>query len=70
LLIISAAPPEKASAVSAVSETGTDMGTALGIAVTGSIGTAVYRGHASTACVAFAGLTCGDPAIESWVTTW
>ncbi|MER7406691.1 MFS transporter [Streptomyces sp. NPDC000070] len=44
-MIISAAPPEKAGAASAVSETGTDMGTALGIAVMGSIGTAVYRGE-------------------------
>ncbi|MGK5547037.1 MFS transporter [Streptomyces sp. URMC 127] len=43
-VIIGSAPADKAGAASAISETGTDMGTALGIAVMGSIGTAVYRG--------------------------
>jgi DHA2 family multidrug resistance protein-like MFS transporter len=42
-LIIGAAPPERAGAASAVSETGTELGAALGIAVFGSIGFAVYR---------------------------
>jgi DHA2 family multidrug resistance protein-like MFS transporter len=42
-LIITAAPPERAGAASAVSETGFELGGALGIAVIGSIGTAVYR---------------------------
>jgi MFS transporter, DHA2 family, multidrug resistance protein len=43
-LIIGAAPPERAGAAAAISETGSEFGGALGIAIFGSIGTAVYRG--------------------------
>jgi DHA2 family multidrug resistance protein-like MFS transporter len=43
-LIIGAAPPERAGAASAISETGGELGNALGIAILGSIGIAVYRG--------------------------
>jgi DHA2 family multidrug resistance protein-like MFS transporter len=53
-VIIGAAPPERAGAASAISETGSELGGALGIAVLGSIGTAVYRGamaHAIPAAV-------------------
>ena len=42
--VISSAPPERAGAASAISETGYELGVALGIAVLGSIATAVYRG--------------------------
>lgn len=42
-LIVGAAPPERAGAASAISETGAELGGALGIAILGSIGTAVYR---------------------------
>jgi MFS transporter, DHA2 family, multidrug resistance protein len=42
-IIIAAAPEERAGAASAISETGTELGGALGIAVLGSIGTAIYR---------------------------
>ncbi|MBU7598231.1 MFS transporter [Streptomyces sp. P38-E01] len=42
-LIIAGAPPERAGTASALSETSTEMGMALGIAVIGSAGTAVYR---------------------------
>jgi DHA2 family multidrug resistance protein-like MFS transporter len=42
-MIIAAAPEERAGAASAISETGSELGGALGIAVLGSIGTAVYR---------------------------
>jgi DHA2 family multidrug resistance protein-like MFS transporter len=42
-LVINAAPPEKAGAASAVSSTSIDLGVSLGIAVMGSIGTAVYH---------------------------
>jgi hypothetical protein len=42
-LIVGTAPPERAGAASAMSETGTELGGALGIAILGSIGTAVYR---------------------------
>jgi DHA2 family multidrug resistance protein-like MFS transporter len=41
--LVGAAPPERAGAASALSETGSELGGALGIAVLGSIGTAVYR---------------------------
>jgi DHA2 family multidrug resistance protein-like MFS transporter len=42
-LIVGSAPPERAGAASAVAETGAELGGALGIAVLGSVGTAVYR---------------------------
>jgi len=44
-LMIGAAPPERAGAASAVAETTSEFGGALGIAVLGSIGTAAYRGQ-------------------------
>lgn len=43
-LTVSAAPPERAGATSALVETSADLGGALGIAVLGSIVLAVYRG--------------------------
>jgi DHA2 family multidrug resistance protein-like MFS transporter len=42
-LIMGAVPPERAGAAAAVVETATEFGGALGMAVLGSIGTAVYR---------------------------
>jgi DHA2 family multidrug resistance protein-like MFS transporter len=42
-LVIGAVPPERAGASSALMETASELGGALGIAVLGSIGTAVYR---------------------------
>ena len=42
-LIVGAAPPERAGAASAISETSTELGAGLGIAVLGSIGFGVYR---------------------------
>jgi MFS transporter, DHA2 family, multidrug resistance protein len=44
-LMVGAAPPERAGAAAAISETSSEFGGALGIAVLGSIGTAVYRSH-------------------------
>ena len=44
-LIVGSAPPEKAGAASGISETGAELGGALGLAVLGSIGTALYRSH-------------------------
>src|SRR5262249_58967698 len=44
-LIVSSAPPERAGAASGISETGAELGGALGIAILGSIGVAVYRGE-------------------------
>jgi MFS transporter, DHA2 family, multidrug resistance protein len=42
-LILGSAPPERAGAASAISETGAELGGALSIAILGTIGTAVYR---------------------------
>ena len=42
-IIVGAAPPERAGAAAAISETSSEFGGALGIAVVGSIGTATYR---------------------------
>jgi DHA2 family multidrug resistance protein-like MFS transporter len=42
-LIIGSAPPERAGAASGISETSAELGGALGIAIFGSIGIAVYR---------------------------
>jgi DHA2 family multidrug resistance protein-like MFS transporter len=42
-MIITAAPPERAGAASALSETVSEFGGAVGIAVLGSLGTALYR---------------------------
>ena len=43
-MIVGSAPPEKAGAASGISETSAELGGALGIALLGSLGTAVYRG--------------------------
>jgi len=43
-VIIGAAPPERAGAASGISETCAELGGALGIAIFGSIGVAIYRG--------------------------
>jgi len=48
-LIVGAAPPERAGTASGISETGTELGGALGIAILGSLGTAVYRSEVSDA---------------------
>ncbi|TVP88200.1 MAG: MFS transporter [Pseudomonadaceae bacterium] len=44
-LVVSAAPPEKAGSAAATSETAAELGMALGIALIGSLGAAVYRQH-------------------------
>jgi DHA2 family multidrug resistance protein-like MFS transporter len=48
-LMVSAAPPERAGAAAGISETSSEFGGALGIAVLGVIGTAVYRDEVSDA---------------------
>jgi MFS transporter, DHA2 family, multidrug resistance protein len=53
-VVVGAAPPQRAGAASAISETGLELGGALGIALLGSIGTAVYRAEAG-------GGTLADP---------
>src|SRR5205823_331539 len=42
--IVGSARPERAGAVSALAQAGAELGGALGIAVLGSLGTAIYRG--------------------------
>lgn len=48
-VVLSAAPPERAGAASAVSETTQEFGGALGLAILGSIATAIYRGRVAEA---------------------
>lgn len=48
-LVVGAAPPERAGAAAALSETSSEFGGALGIAVLGSIGTAIYRSRMASA---------------------
>jgi DHA2 family multidrug resistance protein-like MFS transporter len=45
--IVSAAPPERAGSAASLSETSIELGGALGIAVLGSVGVAVYRSQLS-----------------------
>lgn len=42
-LVVGTAPPERAGAASALAETGAELGGALGLAILGSLGMAVYR---------------------------
>ncbi|MFC5834038.1 MFS transporter [Nonomuraea insulae] len=44
-IIMMAAPPEKAGSAASVTETSGEFGVAVGVAMLGSIGTAVYRGE-------------------------
>ena len=48
-IVVSTAPPERAGAAAALSETGSELGGALGIALLGSLGTAVYRARMADA---------------------
>jgi DHA2 family multidrug resistance protein-like MFS transporter len=48
-LVVGAAPPERAGAASGISETSSEFGGALGIAVLGSVALAVYRGQVTDA---------------------
>src|SRR5262244_3058996 len=48
-LAVGAAPPERAGAASALSETSAEFGGALGIAILGVIGTGIYRGRLAAA---------------------
>lgn len=46
-LVVGSAPPEKAGSAASVAQTCMELGLALGIAVVGSIGTAIYQGKMS-----------------------
>ncbi|AZG76701.1 MFS transporter [Methylocystis rosea] len=54
-IIVTSAPPERAGAASALSETAIELGGALGIAALGSLGTLIYRAK-------MAGVIAGLPA--------
>jgi MFS transporter, DHA2 family, multidrug resistance protein len=55
-LVVGAAPPERAGAASALAETGAELGGAMGLAVLGSLGMAIYRSQIT------AGMPAGVPA--------
>ena len=59
-VVVGAAPPERAGAASGISETAAELGGALGIAILGSIGAAVYR--SAVGGTAAWGLEDGDAA--------
>jgi DHA2 family multidrug resistance protein-like MFS transporter len=48
-IAVGSAPPERAGAASGISETSSELGGALGLAILGTVGTAVYRGHTADA---------------------
>jgi MFS transporter, DHA2 family, multidrug resistance protein len=48
-IAIGSAPPERAGAASGISETSSELGGALGLAMLGTVGTAVYRGQTADA---------------------
>ena len=64
-LIVGSAPPERAGAASAISETGSEFGGAVGIAILGSLGTAVYRGSMASAIPAGVPLEAAEIAQET-----
>nr|WP_245951222.1 MFS transporter [Phytoactinopolyspora halophila] len=55
-LVVGSAPPERAGSASSMSETSGELGIAMGVAVLGSVGTAVYRGQSTD------GVTADVPA--------
>jgi DHA2 family multidrug resistance protein-like MFS transporter len=64
-LIVGVAPPERAGAASAISETSSELGLALGIAIIGSIGTAVYRRDIAAAIPAGVPAEAADAARDT-----
>ena len=59
-LMVGSAPPERAGAASGISETSSELGGALGIAILGTLGTAVYRASVDDAIPA--GVPPGEAA--------
>jgi DHA2 family multidrug resistance protein-like MFS transporter len=51
-IAVESMPPRRAGSAAATSETSTELGAALGVALVGSVGTAIYRGHLSAAAPA------------------
>jgi MFS transporter, DHA2 family, multidrug resistance protein len=67
-LVIGTAPPERAGAASGISETAGELGGALGIALLGSIGTAVYRSRVDDAIADAPSVARADEARETLAT--
>lgn len=64
-LIVGTAPPEKAGAASGISETAAELGGALGIAILGSVGVAIYRGQLATTLPAGLPTAAADAARDT-----
>ncbi|HJR19831.1 MAG TPA: MFS transporter, partial [Actinomycetota bacterium] len=64
-LIIGTAPPERAGAAAGMSETAAEFGGALGIAIFGSIGVALYRGSMTDAVPASVPSAAADAARDT-----
>ncbi len=64
-LVVGSAPPERAGAASAISETASEFGGALGIAILGSIGTAIYRADMADSLPAGVPLATAEAARET-----
>ncbi len=64
-IVLTAAAPEKAGAASALSETGAELGGAVGIAILGTIGSTVYRHRMEDAIPAGTPSEVADPARET-----
>ena len=64
-LIVGSAPPEHAGAATGVSETSGELGGALGIAILGSIGTAIYRGEVADSLPAGTSPAVADAARDT-----
>ena len=64
-LVVEAAPPERAGAASALAETGAELGGALGLAVLGSLGIAIYRLQVAAAMPAEVVPEVADAVLET-----
>jgi len=64
-LIVGSAPPEKAGSASGISETGSELGGALGLAILGSIGTAQYRSGVASALPAGIPAEAAEAALDT-----
>jgi MFS transporter, DHA2 family, multidrug resistance protein len=64
-LIVGSAPPEQAGAATGISETSGELGGALGIAILGSLGTAVYRSRVEDSLPADIPAEVADAAMDT-----
>ncbi len=64
-MMVGAAPPERAGSAAGISETSSELGGALGIAVLGAVGTAVYRGRIDDMLPADAPAGAAEPARDT-----